>query len=77
VADLTKTPVALPGLPVVTHPLAEMVKVDPMDRCCRCGAAPKVAFLVNLDQQHAILLCGHHAVEHAEKIRECMAWRYI
>lgn len=67
---------ALPGLPVVTHPLAEMVKVDPSDRCDRCGAAPKVAFLVTLELG-AMLLCGHHATKHADRIRDCVAWRYL
>lgn len=68
---------ALPGLPVVTHPLAEMVKVDPLDRCDRCGAAPKVAFLVTLEFENAMLLCGHHATQHAEQIRGSVAWRYL
>ena len=68
----------IPGLPPLPHPLRELVKVAPTDNvACCCNARPQVAVLWALDNEHPVLLCGHHAAKSAEKIASALAWRYV
>ena len=78
VPDTTPEAPPVPGLSPLPHPLRELVKVDPAENlACCCNARPRVAVLVSLDNEHPILLCGHHAAKSAEKIASALAWRYV
>ena len=52
----------------VTSTLAAAAGITVIDRCDRCGAAPKVRAL--LDGGGELLFCGHHARAHEIRLRE-------
>jgi hypothetical protein len=52
----------------VTSSLAATAGINVIDRCDRCGAAPKVRAL--LDGGGELLFCGHHARAHEVRLRQ-------
>lgn len=52
------------------HPLESLIpELRIADRCDRCGAQAFVGVLLTSDNEHALLLCGHHYAKNEEAIR--------
>lgn len=51
------------------HPLTDVIPpLKATDRCCRCGAQAYFAFLLTINNDAPVLLCGHHLRAHKDAI---------
>ncbi|WCT05206.1 DUF7455 domain-containing protein [Rhodococcus qingshengii] len=57
----------MPG--TLTSP--QLTAADRCDRCDRCGAGARVRAVLPTGGE--LLFCGHHATEHADRLREMNA----
>ena len=70
----TATPVAVP---MIQHPLADLVTVDLLDVSDCCPSKPALAVLLLTSTEHALLFCGHHARDYWPRLSKAFAYRLL